>query len=201
MGQIRVKKNAGGIAGLCVIEPAVHGDARGYFMETYNERDMREAGIDVRFVQDNQSMSTKGVLRGLHFQKKYPQCKLVRVVRGTVFDVAVDLRADSETYGKWYGVALSAENKKQFLIPEGFAHGFLVLSDEAEFCYKVSDFWHPNDEGGLAWNDPTIGIDWHVQGEYRGSASADGCTLADGTPLNLSEKDQQWLGLKDTFKF
>ena len=170
-------------------------------METYNERDMREAGIDVHFVQDNQSMSTKGVLRGLHFQKKYPQCKLVRVVRGTVFDVAVDLRADSETYGKWYGVTLSAENKKQFLIPEGFAHGFLVLSDEAEFCYKVNDFWHPNDEGGLAWNDPTIGIDWHVQGEYRGTASADGCTLADGTPLNLSEKDQQWLGLKDTFKF
>jgi dTDP-4-dehydrorhamnose 3,5-epimerase len=162
---------------------------------------MKEAGIDVHFVQDNQSMSTKGVLRGLHFQKKYPQCKLVRVVRGTVFDVAVDLRADSETYGKWYGVTLSAENKKQFLIPEGFAHGFLVLSDEAEFCYKVSDFWHPNDEGGLAWNDPTIGIDWHVRGEYRGSASADGCTLADGTPLNLSEKDQQWLGLKDTFKF
>ena len=134
MGQIRVEKNAGGIAGLCVIEPAVHGDARGYFMETYNERDMREAGIDVHFVQDNQSMSTKGVLRGLHFQKQYPQCKLVRVVRGTVFDVAVDLRADSETYGKWYGVTLSAENKKQFLIPEGFAHGFLVLSDEAEFC-------------------------------------------------------------------
>ena len=127
--------------------------------------------------------------------------KLVRVVRGTVFDVAVDLRADSETYGKWYGVTLSAENKKQFMIPEGFAHGFLVLSDEAEFCYKVSDFWHPNDEGGLAWNDPTIGIDWHVRGEYRGSASAEGCTLADGTPLNLSEKDQQWLGLKDTFKF
>ena len=201
MGQIRGEKNGGGITGLCVIEPAVHGDARGYFMETYNERDMREAGIDVHFVQDNQSMSTKGVLRGLHFQKQYPQCKLVRVVRGTVFDVAVDLRADSETYGKWYGVTLSAENKKQFLIPEGFAHGFLVLSDEAEFCYKVSDFWHPNDEGGLAWNDPTIGIDWHVRGEYRGSASADGCTLADGTPLNLSEKDQQWLGLKDTFKF
>lgn len=201
MGQIRVEKNMNGIAGLCVIEPAVHGDARGYFMETYNERDMREAGIDVHFVQDNQSMSTKGVLRGLHFQKKYPQCKLVRVVRGTVFDVAVDLRADSETYGKWYGVTLSAENKKQFLIPEGFAHGFLVLSDEAEFCYKVSDFWHPNDEGGLAWNDPAIGIDWHVRGEYRGSAGAYGCTLADGTPLNLSEKDQQWLGLKDTFKF
>ena len=146
MGQIKVEKNVGGIEGLCVIEPAVHGDARGYFMETYNEKDMKEAGIDIHFVQDNQSMSTKGVLRGLHFQKQYPQCKLVRAVRGTVFDVAVDLRSDSTTYGKWYGVTLSAENKKQFLIPEGFAHGFLVLSDEAEFCYKVNDFWHPNDE-------------------------------------------------------
>ena len=125
MGQIRVEKNVGGIEGLCVITPAVHGDARGYFMETYSERDMREAGIDVRFVQDNQSMSVRGVLRGLHFQKQYPQTKLVRVVRGAVFDVAVDLRAKSETYGKWYGVTLSAENKKQFLIPKGFAHGFL----------------------------------------------------------------------------
>ena len=143
MGQIKVEKNVGGIEGLCVIEPAVHGDSRGYFMETYNERDMKEAGIDVKFVQDNQSMSTKGVLRGLHFQKNFPQCKLVRAVRGEVFDVAVDLRSNSETYGKWYGVRLSAENKKQFLIPEGFAHGFLVLSDEAEFCYKVNDFWHP----------------------------------------------------------
>ena len=163
---------------------------------------MKEAGIDIHFVQDNQSMSTKGVLRGLHFQKQYPQCKLVRAVRGTVFDVAVDLRSDSRTYGKWFGVVLSAENKKQFLIPEGFAHGFLVLSDEAEFCYKVNDFWHPNDEGGMAWNDPEIGIEWpEVKGEYKGSASAEGYTLADGTPLNLSDKDQKWLGLKDTFKF
>ncbi len=158
MGQIKVEKNVGGIEGLYVIEPAVHGDARGYFMETYNEKDMKEAGIDIHFVQDNQSMSTKGVLRGLHFQKQYPQCKLVRAVRGTVFDVAVDLRSDSKSYGKWYGVTLSAENKKQFLIPEGFAHGFLVLSDEAEFCYKVNDFWHPNDEGGMAWNDPEIAV-------------------------------------------
>ena len=160
MGQINVEKNVGGIEGLCVITPAVHGDDRGYFMETYNENDMKEAGIDVKFVQDNQSMSTKGVLRGLHFQKHFPQCKLVRAVRGTVFDAVVDLRQDSKTYGKWYGVTLSAENKKQFLIPEGFAHGFLVLSDEAEFCYKVNDFWHPNDEGGMAWNDPEIGIEW-----------------------------------------
>ena len=202
MGQIKVEKNVGGIEGLCVIDPAVHGDARGYFMETYNEKDMKEAGIDIHFVQDNQSMSTKGVLRGLHFQKQYPQCKLVRAVRGTVFDVAVDLRSSSETYGKWYGVTLSAENKKQFLIPEGFAHGFLVLSDEAEFCYKVNDFWHPNDEGGMAWNDPEIGIEWpELKGEYKGSASAEGYTLEDGTALNLSDKDQKWLGLKDTFKF
>ena len=120
----------------------------------------------------------------------------------TVFDVAVDLRSDSKSYGKWYGVTLSAENKKQFLIPEGFAHGFLVLSDEAEFCYKVNDFWHPNDEGGMAWNDPEIGIEWpELKGEYKGSASAEGYTLEDGTALNLSDKDQKWLGLKDTFKF
>ena len=171
-------------------------------METYNEKDMKEAGIDIKFVQDNQSMSVKGVLRGLHFQKQYPQCKLVRAVRGTVFDVAVDLRADSKTYGKWYGVTLSAENKVQFLIPEGFAHGFLVLSDEAEFCYKVNDFYHPNDEGGMAWNDPEIGIEWpELKGEYQGSASAEGYTLADGTALILSDKDQKWMGLKDTFKF
>lgn len=202
MGQIQVTKNVGDIEGLCIIEPAVHGDERGYFMETYNQRDMEEAGFHINFVQDNQSMSTKGVLRGLHFQKQYPQCKLVRVVRGSVFDVAVDLRADSPTYGKWYGVELTEENKKQFLIPEGFAHGFLVLSDVAEFCYKVNDFWHLNDEGGMAWNDPVIGIQWpHVKGTYQGSCSAEGYTLDDGTPLNLSEKDQKWLGLKDTFKF
>ena len=159
MGQITVKKNVGGIEGLCVITPAIHGDNRGYFMETYSQRDMNEAGIDIVFVQDNQSMSTKGVLRGLHFQKQYPQTKLVRVIKGSVFDVAVDLRSGSETYGKWYGVELTAENKKQFLIPKGFAHGFLVLSDIAEFCYKCDDFYHPNDEGGLACNDPVIVIE------------------------------------------
>ena len=202
MGQITVEKNVGGIEGLCVITPAVHGDSRGYFMETYSQRDMEEAGINIAFVQDNQSMSTKGVLRGLHFQKNYPQTKLVRAIKGSVFDVAVDLRADSATYGKWYGVLLTEENKKQFLIPKGFAHGFLVLTDTAEFCYKCDDFYHANDEGGLAWNDPAIGIQWpEVVGEYHNSASAEGYTLADGTPLKLSEKDQNWLGLGETFRF
>ncbi len=202
MGQITVEKNVGGIEGLCVITPAVHGDNRGYFMETYSQRDMEEAGIHITFVQDNQSMSTKGVLRGLHFQKNFPQTKLVRAICGSVFDVAVDLRSDSATYGKWYGVELTEENKKQFLIPRGFAHGFLVLTDTAEFCYKCDDFYHANDEGGLAWNDPAIGIDWpRLQGSYSGSASAQGYTLSDGTPLNLSDKDQKWLGLKDTFTF
>ena len=191
--QIKVEKDVGGIGGLCVITPAVHGDSRGYFMETYSQRDMAEAGLDISFVQDNQSMSTKGVLRGLHFQKQFPQTKLVRVIRGRVFDVAVDLRKGSATYGKWYGVELSEENKKQFFIPRGFAHGFLVLSDAAEFCYKCDDFYHPNDEGGLAWNDPSIGIVWpEVVGGYRGSASPDGYALQDGTPLNLSEKDTKW---------
>ena len=193
MGQITVEKNVGGIEGLHVITPAVHGDSRGYFMETYSQRDMEEAGICLTFVQDNQSMSTKGVLRGLHFQKQYPQTKLVRVIKGRVFDVAVDLRKGSPTYGKWYGVELTEENKKQFLIPRGFAHGFLVLSDTAEFCYKCDDFYHPNDEGGLAWNDPSIGIVWpEVVGEYQGSADGAGYTLQDGTPLNLSEKDKSW---------
>ena len=197
MGQIKVEKDVNGIAGLCVISPAVHGDSRGYFMETYSQRDMEENGIDIVFVQDNQSMSTKGVLRGLHFQKQFPQTKLVRVIKGSVFDVAVDLRADSETYGQWYGIELTEENKKQFLIPRGFAHGFLVLSDTAEFCYKCDDFYHPNDEGGLAWNDPGIGIVWpQLTGSYNGTASAEGYAMADGTPLNLSEKDQKWPGLK-----
>lgn len=200
MGQIKVTKCP--IEGLYIIEPAVHGDSRGYFMETYNQRDMQENGLNMVFVQDNQSMSVKGVLRGLHFQKEYPQGKLVRVIKGRVFDVAVDLRAGSETYGKWYGVELTEENKKQFYISEGFAHGFLVLSETAEFCYKVTDFYHPGDEGGLAWNDPSIGITWpELEGVYNGSASAEGYTLADGTPLNLSDKDQKWLGLEDTFQF
>lgn len=200
MGQIKVEKCP--IEGLYIIEPAVHGDERGYFMETYNQNDMHEAGLDMVFVQDNQSMSVKGVLRGLHYQKQYPQGKLVRVVKGAVFDVAVDLRVNSKTYGQWYGVELTADNKKQFYISEGFAHGFLVLSDEAEFCYKCTDFYHPGDEGGLAWNDPDIGIEWpQLCGEYKGSPSAEGYYLEDGTPLNLSEKDQKWLGFKDVFQF
>lgn len=181
MGQITVEKNVGGIEGLYVITPAVHGDNRGYFMETYNERDLQEAGINVHFVQDNQSASTKGVLRGLHRQINFPQSKLVRVIVGSVFDVAVDLREGSETYGKWYGIELTAENKKQFFIPQGFAHGFLVLSDYAEFCYKVDDFFHPNDEGGIAYNDPTIGVEWPI---------------TEDMVLNLSEKDKNWKPLK-----
>ena len=201
MGQITVERNAGGIEGLCVITPSLHGDSRCYFMETYSQRDMEENGFFINFVQDNQSMSTKGVLRGHHFQKNYPQTKLVRVITGSVFDVAVDLRSNSSTYGKWYGIELTEENKKQFLIPKGFAHGFLVLSDIAEFCYKCDDFYHPNDEGGMAWNDPEIGIVWpRVVGEYKGTANADGYTL-DSVPLKLSDKDQKWFGIKDTFKF
>lgn len=198
MGQIKVEKNMGGIEGLYVITPTVHGDSRGYFMETYNQKDMEENGLFLNFVQDNQSCSTKGVLRGLHFQKKYPQGKLVRVIKGSVFDVAVDIRPNSKTYGKWFGIELTEENKKQFYIPEGFAHGFLVLSDIAEFCYKCTDFYHPGDEGGLAWNDPDIHIIWpKLVGEYRGTASKEGYHLKDGTSLNLSEKDQLWGRLAD----
>lgn len=192
MGQIKVTKCP--IEGLYVIEPAVHGDSRGYFMETYNQQDMVEAGLNMVFVQDNQSMSVKGVLRGLHSQKNYPQGKLVRVIQGRVFDVAVDMRPGSATYGQWYGLELSSENKKQFYISEGFAHGFLVLSETAEFCYKVTDFYHPNDEVGYAWNDPSIGIQWpEVVGTYQGTASAAGYTMQDGTPLILSQKDQSYL--------
>lgn len=181
MAQIKVEKNVGGIEGLCVITPSVHGDNRGYFMETYNQREMNEAGINTVFVQDNQSASIRGVLRGLHRQINFPQSKLVRVIKGTVYDVAVDLRENSPTYLKWYGIELSEENKKQFFIPKGFAHGFLVLSDYAEFCYKVDDFFHPNDEGGIAYNDPTIGVKWPI---------------GDDMQIILSEKDKAWQPLK-----
>ena len=178
MGKIKVTHDCNGIEGLKVIEPAVFGDARGYFMETYNYNDFKEAGIDCQIVQDNQSASKKGVLRGLHFQINHPQDKLVRVVSGEVFDVAVDLREGSETFGKWFGIVLTAENKKQFFVPKNFAHGFIVLSDYAEFCYKVTDFYHPNDEGGILWNDPAIGVEWPMP---------EGMTRAD---LILSDKDK-----------
>jgi len=176
MGQLKITQCP--MEGLYVIEPTVHGDSRGYFMEVYNQKEMQAAGLGMQFVQDNQSMSTKGVLRGMHFQKQYPQGKLVRVIRGRVFDVAVDLRAHSKTYGRWFGVELTGENKKQMYISEGFAHGFLVLSDVAELCYKVTDYHRPGDEGGIAWNDPQIGIAWPEVGR-----------------LHLNERDQKWEGL------
>ena len=169
------------IKDLVVIEPKVFEDSRGYFFEAYNKNAFHELGLDYDFVQDNQSYSTKGVLRGLHFQKQFPQAKLVRVLEGEVFDVAVDLRKDSLTYGKWYGVRLSAENKKMFMIPRGFAHGFLVLSDTAVFSYKCDDFYHPNDEGGIMFDDPDIGVKWpKIDVEYI-----------------LSEKDKKHKGLVD----
>ena len=171
------------IKDLVVIEPKVFGDERGYFYEAYNKNTFHELGLDYDFVQDNQSFSRKGVLRGLHFQKEFPQAKLVRVIEGEVFDVAVDLRKDSPTFGKWYGVTLSGENKKMFMIPRGFAHGFLVLSETAIFSYKCDDFYHPNDEGGIIYNDPDIGIEW---------PEVD-CELV------LSEKDKKHETLKHTF--
>ena len=171
------------IKDLVVIEPKVFGDERGYFYEAYNKNTFHELGLDYDFVQDNQSFSRKGVLRGLHFQKQFPQAKLVRVIEGEVFDVAVDLRKDSPTFGKWYGVTLSGENKKMFMIPRGFAHGFLVLSETAVFSYKCDDFYHPNDEGGIIYNDPDIGIEWPEVG----------CELV------LSEKDKKHETLKHTF--
>ena len=180
MGKITVETCE--IEGLKVITPTVFGDERGYFVETYNYNDYKEAGIDQVFVQDNQSSSVKNVLRGLHFQINHPQDKLVRVLAGEVFDVAVDLRPDSATYGKWFGVLLSAENKKQFFIPKNFAHGFLVLSDYAEFAYKCTDFYHPGDEGGIMYNDPEVGIEWPV---------APGCE-----PI-MSERDHKWGGIKE----
>ena len=189
MSQIRVsrcEKNGKIIEGLYVIEPTVHRDDRGYFVETYNKKDFLEAGLTMEFVQDNQSMSVKGVLRGLHYQKQYPQGKLVRVLHGRVFDVAVDLRKGSSTFGEWYGIELSDENMKQFYISEGFAHGFLVLSDTAEFAYKCTDFYHPGDEGGLLWCDPQIGVQW---------------PLEEGMEVLLSEKDKVQPLLSEAFRF
>lgn len=180
MGNFTFKKTF--IEGLYIIEQKVFEDNRGYFMETYNEKAFKEAGLNVRFVQDNQSRSKKGVLRGLHFQKKHPQGKLVRVIRGEVFDVAVDLRRSSPTFKMWFGCRLSGENRKQLYIPEGFAHGFLVLSDEAEFAYKCTDFYHPEDEGGYPWNDPSFNIEW---------------PLEEVGELLLSDKDKNYLPFKE----
>lgn len=157
--------NETNIKDVYIIDVKTFGDHRGYFMETYKESDFKEAGLDYSFVQDNQSSSRKGVLRGLHFQKTHPQAKLVRVIKGEVFDVAVDLRKGSDTYGKWVGVLLSEENHKQFMIPRGFAHGFVVVSDYAEFAYKCDDVYHPEDEGGIMWNDPDVGVEWPDVGE------------------------------------
>ena len=168
------------IDGVYIITPKKFGDNRGYFMETYNEHDFKENGLNYNFVQDNQSKSSKGVLRGLHFQINHPQAKLVRVIEGEVYDVAVDLRKGSKTYGKYVGVILSAENNKQLMIPRGFAHGFLVLSDGAIFAYKCDDFYHPEDEGGIAFNDPDVNIDWPFKDN-----------------LNLSEKDKNRKTLKE----
>ena len=179
MGKITVETCH--IEGLKAIPPQAFGDSSGYFMEPYNYKDYEAAGMKEVFVQDNQSASKKGVLRGLHFQKQFPQDKLVRVVRGEVFDVAVDLREASPTFGQWYGVILSEENKKQFFIPKNFAHGFVVLSDYAEFAYKCTDFYRPDDEGGLLWNDPQIGIEWPIP---------------EGMELILSEKDTKWPGIE-----
>ena len=169
------------IKGVYIIDVKTYGDNRGYFMETYKESDFNKAGLNYKFIQDNQSKSRKGVLRGLHYQLHYPQAKLVRVIQGEVFDVAVDLRKNSPTYGQWVGVILSAENKKMFMIPRGFAHGFVVLSETAEFVYKCDELYHPEDEGGVMWNDPEVGIEWPYKGE----------------PL-LSEKDKKHPSLKES---
>lgn len=180
MGNFNFNKTE--IDGVYIIEPKVFGDNRGYFMESYNAEHFKEAGLNMTFVQDNESKSSKGVLRGLHFQKKHSQGKLVRVTKGEVFDVAVDLRNGSETYGKYVGVILSEENKKQFYIPEGFAHGFLVLSDEAVFNYKCTDYYAPEYDGGVMWNDPDINIEWPLEGIEE---------------IILSEKDKKHPNLKD----
>lgn len=176
------------IDGVIIVDVKSYGDDRGYFMETYKKEDFVKGGIDVEFVQDNQSASVKGVLRGLHYQIHHPQSKLVRVVEGAVFDVAVDLRQGSATYGKWVGVELSAENRKQLFIPQGFAHGFLVLSERAVFCYKCDDFYHPNDEGGLMWNDTTIGIRWPAM---------EGDEVFNEGMIVLSEKDKKHSSLTE----
>ena len=196
MGRITVERDLGGIAGLCLITPDVHADSRGRFVETYNRRDMEEAGLRYDFVQDNESSSVRGVLRGLHFQMRHPQAKLVRCARGAIFDAAVDLRRDSPSFGRAFGVLLTEENLRQLLVPRGFAHGFLVLSDRAEFCYKCDDFYAPGDEGGLRWDDPDLGIAWPGL-----KAEAGGGYTVDGAPLILAERDAHWPGLRDVYTF
>lgn len=200
MGKLKLESCP--IQGLYIIEPTVFSDSRGYFVETYNRRDMEELGITLDFVQDSQSMSHKGTLRGLHYQKQHPQAKIIRVIRGRIYDVAVDLRSGSSSFGKWFGLELSEDNPRQLLISRGFAHGFLTLSDVATVCYKATDFYHPGDEGGIAWNDPELGVNWpELLGSYHGSPAPEGYSLLDGTPLILSDKDQRWPGLKEAFKF
>jgi dTDP-4-dehydrorhamnose 3,5-epimerase len=196
MGKIIV--TATPIDGLYIVEPLVYGDQRGYFTETYNQRDMIAAGLPMTFVQDNQSLSMKGVLRGLHYQKEHPQGKLVRVIKGCVFDVAVDIRKNSPSFLQWYGIELSEKNRKQFYISEGFAHGFLVLSDTAEFCYKATDYYYPEDEDGLPWNDPDIGIIWPgLIASGRDVAPGGTVSLSDGTKLIFSKRDLKWPNLRE----
>ena len=200
MGKLKLESCP--IQGLYIIEPTVFSDSRGYFVETYNRRDMEELGITLDFVQDSQSMSHKGTLRGLHYQKQHPQAKIIRVIRGRIYDVAVDLRSGSSSFGKWFGLELSEDNHRQLLISRGFAHGFLTLSDVATVCYKATDFYHPGDEGGIAWNDPELGVDWpELVGGYSSTPSPKGYSLRDGSPIILSEKDQRWPGIKEAFKF
>ena len=176
MGKIEVQYNVGGLEGLCVITPVRHGDSRGSFMELYNKEDMKAAGFDYVFVQDNQSVSSNGVLRGMHFQKEHAQTKLIRVAKGSIFDVVIDIREGSPTYGKWHGELLTEDNCREFLIPRGFAHGFLVLSETALTIYKCDDFYHPEDEAGIAWDDPQIGIEWPKL----------------DVPYMLSDRDRKW---------
>ncbi len=183
MGQIEIIRDIGGINDLCIIKPAVHRDSHGCFMETYNQNDMKDAGLCFSFVQDNESKSSKGVLRGLHIQRKFPQGKLVSVIQGSVYDVAVDLRKESATYGKWFGIELSEENKLQFYIPEGFAHGFYVMSETAKFFYKVTQFWHPSDEIGIPWDDPILNIQWPID---------------DKSKLIIAEKDKHYMPFNES---
>ena len=203
MGQIQVEKNVGGIEGLCVITPAVHGDARGYFVETYNQNDMKEAGLDDGVRAGQSVHAPRRVCCAACISRNSSRRASLCVPSAVPSMMWLSISAPTaRPIGKWYGIELTEENHKQFYIPQGFAHGFLVLSDIAEFCYKCTDFYHPGDEGGMAWNDPEIGITWpQLAGTYQGSASAEGYTLSDGTPLNLSDKDQKWVGLKDTFHF